>query len=78
MRTTLDLPDPLYRHLKLQAAKEGKTLKELVARLLEEALSRQAPRGLRPLPLVPAKERRILPLRDADLWELLEDGSSRP
>jgi hypothetical protein len=78
MRTTLDLPDPLYRHLKLQAAKEGKTLKELVARLLEEALSRQAPRGSRPLPLVAAKGRRIPSLRDADVWELLEDGSSRP
>ncbi len=78
MRTTLDLPDPLYRRLKLQAAKEGKTLKELVTRFLEEALSRQASGGAGSLPLVPAKGRRILPLRNADLWELLEDGPSRP
>lgn len=40
MRTTLDLPDPLYRRLKLKAAQEGKTLKEVVVRLLEEGLAR--------------------------------------
>ncbi|MCS7068541.1 MAG: hypothetical protein NZN28_07935 [Meiothermus sp.] len=76
MRTTLDLPDPLYRRLKLQAAREGKTLKELVTRFLEEALSHQASGGARSLPLVPARGRRIPTMRSADLWELLEDGPS--
>lgn len=34
MRTTLDLPDPLFRQLKSRAALEGVSLKDLMARLL--------------------------------------------
>jgi len=30
MRTTLDIPDPIYRELKSQAALEGRSVKELV------------------------------------------------
>ena len=30
MRTTLDLPDPLFRELKAQAARESLKLKELI------------------------------------------------
>jgi len=71
VRTTLDLPDALYRRLKLQAAKEGKTLKELVIRYLEEGLSRKAP-SKRPLPQVPEAGRRIRPRIHAELWELLD------
>ncbi|APD10495.1 MULTISPECIES: hypothetical protein [Thermus] len=71
MRTTLDLPEPLYRRLKLKAAQEGKTLREVVIHLLEEGLGR-APKGPRPLPKV-AEAGRRLPVRShAELWELLE------
>jgi hypothetical protein len=30
MRTTLDIPDPIYRELKSEAALEGRSVKELV------------------------------------------------
>ena len=40
----MDLPDPLYRRLKLQAAREGKTLWELVIRYLEEGRGAEAGR----------------------------------
>jgi len=30
MRTTVDIPDPLYREMKVHAAKEGTTLKEII------------------------------------------------
>ena len=30
MRTTVDIPDPLYREMKVRAAKEGTTLKEMI------------------------------------------------
>lgn len=30
MRTTLDIPDPLFRHLKARAAMQGSTLRDLV------------------------------------------------
>ena len=38
MRTTLDLPDPLFRELKSRAAQEGRKLKELVTGYIEAGL----------------------------------------
>ncbi len=32
MRTTLDIPDPVYRILKSKAAQEGKSVKAIVLR----------------------------------------------
>lgn len=78
MRTTLDLPDALYRRLKLQAAQEGKTLREVIVAYLEEGLRRrQGQEAPRPLPRVPEAGRRLRPLNHAELVELLdEDGPS--
>ena len=39
MRTTLDLPDPLFRTLKARAAMDGTTLKELVLRFVQRGLN---------------------------------------
>ena len=39
MRTTLDLPDPLFKHLKTRAALEGRTLRELVIELVQKGLT---------------------------------------
>ncbi len=38
MRTTVDLPDDLYRTLKARAGLNGVTLRQLVRRLLEQGL----------------------------------------
>ena len=38
MRTTLDLPDPLFRELKTRAALQGRKLKELIAAYIEAGL----------------------------------------
>lgn len=35
MKTTLDLPDPIMRRVKIRAASQGRKLKELIAELLE-------------------------------------------
>jgi hypothetical protein len=43
MRTSLDIPDPLFRHLKSQAALEGSTLRDLVLTLLERGMNAPAP-----------------------------------
>ena len=40
MRTTIDLPDELYRTLKTRAAIGGVTMRELVQRLIEQGLIR--------------------------------------
>lgn len=38
MRTTIDLPDNLYRTLKARAGMSGLTLRELVQQLIEQGL----------------------------------------
>ena len=38
MRTTLDLPDPLFKEVKTRAVQEGVTLKELLATYIEAGL----------------------------------------
>jgi len=38
MRTTLELPDPLFREVKARAAQSGLKLKELLARYIEAGL----------------------------------------
>lgn len=42
MRTTLDLPDELMRHLKARAALEGRSLRDLVLELVERGLKTPA------------------------------------
>lgn len=42
MRTTLDLPDSLFRELKAQSAMRGLKLKEFVAELLQSGLATQS------------------------------------
>ena len=39
MKTTIDLPDPLYRRLKIRAAESGLTIRELVVNGIERELS---------------------------------------
>lgn len=39
MRTSLDFPDALFKHLKTRAAQEGRTLRDLVIELVERGLT---------------------------------------
>jgi hypothetical protein len=43
MRTTLDLPDELFRQVKARAAMNGETLKELLMRYVESGLKQPDP-----------------------------------
>jgi plasmid stability protein len=47
MRTTLDLPDPLMRRVKIRAASEGRKLKEIIPELLEKGLDSPSAEALR-------------------------------
>lgn len=42
MKTTLDLPDPLMRRVKIRAASDGRKLKEVIADLLEKGMDNPA------------------------------------
>ncbi len=56
MRTTLDLPDPIFRRLKAESALRGQKLKDLVAELIEAGLQSPSsgthPRSRSPLPRI--------------------------
>lgn len=77
MRTTLDLPDELMRHLKARAALEGRSLRDLVLELVTRGM--QAPPvapSPAPLPLVRLGRPLTLPdalLNHADLSALAEE-----
>lgn len=81
MRTTIDLPDKLFRRAKARAALDGTTLKDLITRLVEQGLQRVAgsppgppERQRSELPLVRAATGRSLPdLTHADLYAILEE-----
>jgi len=56
MRTTLDLPDPIFRQLKAESALRGLKLKELIAEFIQAGLQRShetaVPRLRSPLPVI--------------------------
>ena len=80
MRTTIDLPDDLYRALKVRAALTGVTLRQLAGQLLEQGLRQPgggqepAPRHREPPPVIlPARGVPIPALPRAELRRLDEE-----
>jgi len=80
MRTTINLPDGLFRRVKARAALDGTTLKELITRLVEQGMRRSTPsppgareRSRSELPIARAATGRPLPdLGHGDLQAILE------
>lgn len=79
MRTTIDLPDELYRSLKARAALSGTTLRVLIVDLVERGLrspdraSTQATRWGPPPVVVPPRGRPIEAVPSARLREIEEE-----
>lgn len=59
MKTTLEIPDEIYRAVKIRAAREGKTVTKLVAGALAAALNGPDPVARGPRRLKRGDERRI-------------------
>jgi hypothetical protein len=79
MRTTLDLPDPLFRELKARAAREGIKMKELLAVFLEAGLRNgkgapgQASPARSPLPVARRATSATIPAMDnSQIAEILD------
>lgn len=74
MRTTLDLPDPLFREVKIRAAEKGVSLKELLTSYVEMGLREphQEARPVRsPLPApIPSRGGVTPSLTNAEIEEL--------
>lgn len=79
MRTTIDLPDALYRHIKARAALEGVPVKTLVGTLLQRGLAlADAPAPISPARSAPPTVEVPGPFplskpSNAALFELLEE-----
>lgn len=85
MRTTLDLPDPLFRELKARAASQGRKLKELVTVFIEAGLygpQVSAPTPKRPqrspLPIARRATGHTVPaMTNAQVQSLLDDEDAQ-
>jgi hypothetical protein len=76
MRTTIELPDPIFRRLKATAAMRGMTIKKLVGMAVERELALvplpKKRRGREPkLPLIKGAGHVIRPLTGHEMDELL-------
>ena len=72
MRTTVDIPDPLYRELKGKAASEGRSVKELILRGVEQELRGRRGRPQKvSLPIVRSKRPGSLKLDNAKIFEII-------
>ena len=72
MRTTIDLPDELFRALKLLAAKRGASLNEVLRSAVESELKREAARKRReriPFPVLDSHEPGALTLTNGEIEE---------
>ena len=71
MRTTVDIPDTLYRKLKARAALEGATVKEVVVRLVRRELTGRRRKHSTAFPLIRGKETRRLSLTNEQIDQIL-------
>ena len=73
MRTTIDLPNDLFRQVKSKAALRGETLKEFVQSAIEKEISVEAPASSyrARLPLIKSKKPKSLSLTNAEIENLL-------
>ena len=72
MRTTIDLPDPVFRELKAVAARRGTSLKDILRKAVEEEIrktQRGAGRHVK-FPLLASKEPGTLDLTNAEIDDL--------
>jgi hypothetical protein len=72
MRTTIDIPDPLYRKLKVKAAESGCSMKALILRGVEQQLAPGRPkRGRVTHPIVPSKHPGTLHITNEEIYDLI-------
>lgn len=78
MKTTLEIPDALYRQAKVQAARENRKMKDLVSEGLRLVLGIapasqcHPPRRMTSAPVTIRKDNEIPPLTNDAMAELLE------
>jgi hypothetical protein len=73
MRTTVDIPDALYRELKSKAAREKRSVKELILRGVEVELRVRRKKSARriTLPIISSKSPGTLEIDNAQIYDLI-------
>ena len=72
MRTTVDIPDALYRALKKKAAHEGHSVRELVLRGVElELRAKETKKRPRRPPVIDSDRPGTLELDNAKIYEII-------
>ena len=75
MRTTVDIPDPIYRELKSRAASEGRTVKELILRGVSVTLQMEGVaskrKGKMKFPVIRSKNPGSLKLGEEGVYEYI-------
>jgi len=73
MRTTVDIPEALYRQLKTRAATERRSVRELILHGVQHELRRGEPsrRGRIELPIVRSKKPGSVQLDNARIYETI-------
>jgi plasmid stability protein len=71
MRTTIDIPDETYRKLKVKAAVEGQTVRQIALRGIQRELDEEKrPVQKLQLPLIPSSRPGTLALTNEQIDEL--------
>ena len=72
MRTTIDIPDAMYRRLKAHAASQGRSARALILQGVEQLLRAKTPTGSGKvtLPLVRSKRPGSLKLDNARIYDV--------
>lgn len=73
MRTTADIPDPLYRKLKSRAARERRSVKDLILRGLQDELEPRRKKTKRKisLPLIRSKRPGTVRMDNAKIFQII-------
>ena len=73
MRTTVDIPDPVYRRLKTRAASEGSSVRALILRGVEQVVQGKPQPVARRVfpPLVPSKRPGSLRIDNARIYDII-------
>lgn len=71
MRTTIDIPDQLYRELKIRAAQEGTSIKQIILQKVLDGPSGSASAKKLKYPLVASKQPGSLKLGEEGVYEYI-------
>jgi plasmid stability protein len=73
MRTTVDIPDGMYRRLKARSAREGSSTRALILRGVKEVLKSEGRKAGAPvsLPIVRSKRPGTVALDNARIYDIV-------